>query len=54
MRIHATPLFLCLVAVVFADLGFAIDSIPAAFAITRDAVHHLGGRTCSRCSVCGR
>jgi len=33
---HATPLFLCLVAVVFADIAFAIDSIPAAFAITRD------------------
>ena len=33
---HATPLFLCLAAIVFADLAFAIDSIPAAFAITRD------------------
>jgi TerC family integral membrane protein len=33
---HVTPLFLCLVAIVFADLAFAIDSIPAAFAITRD------------------
>jgi tellurite resistance protein TerC len=32
----ATPLFLCLAAVVFADVAFAIDSIPAAFAITRD------------------
>jgi tellurite resistance protein TerC len=35
-RRHTTPLFLCLAAVVFADLAFAIDSIPAAFAITRD------------------
>jgi tellurite resistance protein TerC len=35
-RRHVTPLFLCLAAVVFADLAFAIDSIPAAFAITRD------------------
>ena len=35
-RRHVTPMFLCLVAVVFADLAFAIDSIPAAFAITRD------------------
>lgn len=35
-RKHATPLFLCLAAVVFADIAFAIDSIPAAFAITRD------------------
>ncbi len=33
---HVTPIFLCLVAIVFADLAFAIDSIPAAFAITRD------------------
>lgn len=31
-----TPLFLCLVAIVFADIAFAIDSIPAAFAITKD------------------
>jgi tellurite resistance protein TerC len=36
-RRHATPLFLCLMAVVFADIAFAIDSIPAAFAITRDS-----------------
>ena len=35
-RRYATPLFLCLAAVVFADIAFAIDSIPAAFAITRD------------------
>ena len=33
---YATPMFLCLAAVVFADIAFAIDSIPAAFAITRD------------------
>lgn len=35
-RRWVTPLFLCLVAIVFADIAFAIDSIPAAFAITRD------------------
>jgi tellurite resistance protein TerC len=35
-RRYATPIFLCLAAVVFADIAFAIDSIPAAFAITRD------------------
>jgi tellurite resistance protein TerC len=35
-RRWATPLFLCLAAIVFADIAFAIDSIPAAFAITRD------------------
>src|SRR3954451_22961484 len=35
-RRHATPLFLCLAAIIFADIVFAIDSIPAAFAVTRD------------------
>ncbi len=33
---HATPIFLCLVAIVFADIAFAVDSIPAAFGITTD------------------
>jgi tellurite resistance protein TerC len=33
----ATPLFLCLVLVEIADLIFAIDSVPAIFAITPDA-----------------
>ena len=37
-RRYATPLFLCLAAMVAADIAFAIDSIPAAFAITRDSV----------------
>ena len=37
-RRHVTPLFLCLSAIVAADIAFAIDSIPAAFAITRDSV----------------
>ena len=35
--LHATPLFLCFVAVAAADVAFAVDSIPAAFAITRDS-----------------
>jgi tellurite resistance protein TerC len=35
-RRHTTPLFVCLAAIIFADIAFAIDSIPAAFAITRD------------------
>ena len=35
-RRYVTPLFLALVAIVFADIAFAIDSIPAAFAITSD------------------
>jgi tellurite resistance protein TerC len=37
IRPNASPLALCLVAVVVADIAFAIDSIPAAFAITTDA-----------------
>jgi tellurite resistance protein TerC len=36
-RRHATPLLICLAAVVAADIAFAVDSIPAAFAITRDS-----------------
>ncbi len=35
-RRFVTPLFLCLAAIVAADIAFAVDSIPAAFAITRD------------------
>ncbi|WP_028770394.1 TerC family protein [Silanimonas lenta] len=34
--LHATPLFLCLVLVELADVVFAIDSVPAIFAITPD------------------
>ena len=33
---YVTPAFLCLTAIVAADIAFAVDSIPAAFAITRD------------------
>jgi tellurite resistance protein TerC len=36
-RLHATPLFLCFAALAAADVAFAVDSIPAAFAITRDS-----------------
>jgi tellurite resistance protein TerC len=36
-RLHVTPLFLCFAALGAADLAFAVDSIPAAFAITRDS-----------------
>src|SRR3954447_20420511 len=32
----ATPLMICLGAIVLADTAFAVDSIPAAFGITRD------------------
>lgn len=33
---HATPLFLALVMIEFADLIFAVDSVPAVFTITTD------------------
>lgn len=34
--LHATPLFLALALIEFADLIFAVDSVPAVFAITTD------------------
>jgi tellurite resistance protein TerC len=33
---HATPLFLALMAVEFIDIIFAVDSVPAIFAVTQD------------------
>ncbi|HET8733361.1 MAG TPA: TerC family protein [Anaeromyxobacteraceae bacterium] len=35
-RWHATPLFLALVAIEIADVAFAVDSIPAVFAVSDD------------------
>jgi tellurite resistance protein TerC len=37
-RLYGTPLLLVVVAIIAADIAFAIDSIPAAFAVTRDPV----------------
>ena len=37
MALHATPLFLALVLIEAADIVFAVDSVPAIFAITTDA-----------------
>jgi tellurite resistance protein TerC len=37
IKSDASPLTLALLSMVFADIAFAIDSIPAAFAITTDA-----------------
>lgn len=34
--VHATPLFLALVVIELADIVFAVDSVPAVFAITQD------------------
>ena len=35
-RLHATPLFLTLVAIEMSDIVFAIDSVPAIFALTKE------------------
>lgn len=37
IALHATPLFLALVLIEAADIVFAVDSVPAIFAITTDA-----------------
>jgi tellurite resistance protein TerC len=37
-RLYGTPLLLVVVAIIAADIAFAVDSIPAAFAVTRDPV----------------
>jgi tellurite resistance protein TerC len=37
-RLYATPLLLVVMALVVADIAFAVDSIPAAFAVTHDPV----------------
>jgi len=37
IRSDASPITLALLSMVFADIAFAVDSIPAAFAITTDA-----------------
>jgi tellurite resistance protein TerC len=37
-RFYGTPLLLVVVAIIVADIAFAVDSIPAAFAVTRDPV----------------
>jgi tellurite resistance protein TerC len=36
-HLHGTPLLLVVISIVLADIAFAIDSIPAALAVTRDA-----------------
>ena len=36
-RLSGTPLLLVVIAIILADIAFAIDSVPAALAVTRDA-----------------
>jgi tellurite resistance protein TerC len=42
-RREVTPLLVCLIAIVLADITFAVDSIPAALAISNDATLLLTG-----------
>jgi tellurite resistance protein TerC len=42
-RLEVTPMLLCLVAIMLADLAFAVDSIPAALAISHNATVLLVG-----------
>ena len=49
-----TPLFLALVLIEVADLIFAVDSVPAIFAITHRPVHRLHLATSSPSSACAR
>ena len=37
MALHATPLFMALICIEFMDVVFALDSVPAVFAITRES-----------------
>ena len=37
-RLYGTPLLLVVVAIIVADIAFAVDSIPAALAVTRDPI----------------
>jgi TerC family integral membrane protein len=37
-RLYGTPLLLVVLAIIAADIAFAVDSIPAAFSVTRDPV----------------
>jgi tellurite resistance protein TerC len=37
-HLYGTPLLLVVVAIIVTDIAFAVDSIPAAFAVTRDPI----------------
>ena len=52
-RLKATPLAAVLVVIESSDLMFAVDSIPAIFAVTRDLFSSTR-RTCSPSSACAR
>jgi tellurite resistance protein TerC len=46
-RLYATPLLLALVAAETADLVFALDSIPAVFAVTDDSFLVFSSNVCA-------
>lgn len=56
-RWHATPLFLALAAIELSDVVFAIDSVPAIFALTNEPWSSirptsLPSWACDRCTSC--
>lgn len=51
--LHVTPLFLALVMIELADVVFAVDSVPAIFAITTDPISSIRP-TSSPFWACGR
>jgi len=52
-RMHATPLFVALLFLELSDIIFAVDSVPAIFALTREP-SSSSRRTSSPSSGCGR
>ncbi|MBL7661516.1 TerC family protein [bacterium] len=46
-RVRATPLFVCLIFLEFSDIVFAIDSVPAIFAITREPLIVFSSNICA-------
>jgi tellurite resistance protein TerC len=46
-RLHATPLFVALLFVEFSDIIFAVDSVPAIFALTREPLIVFTSNVCA-------
>lgn len=46
-RYHFTPAFVCLLVIEMTDIAFAMDSIPAVFAITKEPMVVFGSNICA-------
>ena len=46
-KLHATPLFVALVFLEFSDIVFAVDSVPAIFALTREPLIVFTSNVCA-------